>query len=122
MNQGHAVADPAPPMLLERMTAGEDEPVEMPQAALDCSRVTPGLGRPFPRQAAANATRAVTWLAIVLPEQVHRADQPVLMCSHDSDGPPIGSQSEDARTSDERDIVKVHDVGVVTIQTAPQGP
>ena len=91
----------------------------MPQATLDGPCIPPGLGRPFPCQVAANATWAVALLAIVLPEQVHRADQPVLMHCHDPDGPPIGSQPKDARTPNQRDVVKVHDVSVRAIQAVP---
>jgi hypothetical protein len=43
------------------------------------------------------------------------------MCSHDADRSTIVPQTEDARPADERDVVKVHDIRVRTIENFPQG-
>ena len=67
-------------------------------------------GRPA-LQAAAHAIGRVARHAVVLPEQVHRTDQPVLVRRHDPRGPAVGAQAQDARAADQRNIVKVNDVG-----------
>ena len=111
MDQGHKGAETAATMLFQGVAARENQGVQVAQPALDRRRGPPDLGRPAALQAAAHAGRGVAGLAIVFPEQVHRADQPVLVRRHDPHGPPVRPQAQDTRPAHERDVVKMHDVG-----------
>ena len=64
---------------------------------------------------------AVAGLAVVLPEQVHRADQPVLVRRHDPHGPAIRPRPRTPGPADQRDVVEVDDVGVGRVEHLAQG-
>ena len=91
MDQRHERARAAAAVLLERVAAGEDQGVELAQPTFDrpLSAARPAAaGRPLKQQR--TQFGAVAGLAVVFPEQVHRADQPVLVRRHDPHGPAIG--------------------------------
>ena len=101
-------------MLLQRVAGGEDQGVELLEAPVDRVGRPPGLGRASPGDHAADAVGAVAGLLAVLPEQVHRADQPVLVRGHQADR--LLAQVEHARPADERDVVEMDDVHVDRVE------
>ena len=82
----HRGVDAPATVLLQRVAAREDQRVEFPQSPVDRPGVPPGLRGAASGHGASEAGRGVARLAAVLPEQVHRADQPVLVGRHQPDG------------------------------------
>jgi hypothetical protein len=99
MNQGNVIANSSPLVFPKRMSTRENQGVDIAQGVLESRRVAPRLGRPLPVYAAPNASWAIARLSIKFPEQVHRANQPMLMRSHEPHCAPIRAQTEDSRPS-----------------------
>ena len=74
------------PVLLQGVPAGEDQGVELPERRGRSRRSTARPAAAACRRGSSGCSRASQRLAVVLPEQVHRADQPVLVRGHDPDG------------------------------------
>ncbi len=101
-------------MLFQRVAAGENQGVEFAKTAVDRPGVSPGLRRTAPGDCATRASRSIAALLAVLPEQVHRTDQPVLVRRHDPGG--TAAKVEDARSPDQRNIVEMDDVGLDRVE------
>ena len=106
--------DPPAPVFIERVPRGEDQRVEFAETPADRVGLPPDLRRPPRLDHAPGTSGFVARLLVVLPEQVHRADEPVLVRRHDPDRLPAHLQ--DAGTADERDVVKMNDVDVERIK------
>ena len=115
----HRGTDAAAAVLFEGVARGEDQGVQLAEAAVDGAGVAPGLGRAAAGEGAADAVGAVAGLPVVLPEQVHRADQPVLVRRHQADR--RAAELEHAGAADERDVVEVDDVGVDGVEGLAEG-
>ena len=85
-----------------------------PRSIAPVARQTCGGRCPFREQL--TQVGALAGPLVVLPEQVHRADQPVLMRRHDPRGATIGPQPQDPRAAHQRDVVKMDDVGLGIIE------
>ncbi len=78
----------------------------MSQLPLQVLRLAPDLKRPAVVQNATDTLASIACLPIVPPEDVGWAHEPVFMRKIDSDG--AGAETEQARPSDEGDVVE-HD-------------
>ena len=114
----HRRLDPPAAVFFERVARGEDEGIEFAEPAGDGVGLPPELRRSAPFEHAPEAVGLVTGFPVVFPEQVHRADQPVLVRCHDPDGFPAHLQ--DTRAADERDVVEVDHVDVDGVEGGAQ--
>src|SRR5262245_21206275 len=93
--------DAPPGVFRQCVAAGKNQGVEPAKPVLDGPRSTPELRRAPPFEAAGDARRSIARFAVVFPEKVHRTDEPMLVCGHDSHGFVIGTQAEDAGASNQ---------------------
>ena len=106
-------------MLLECVPRREDQRVELPQSLVDGPSVSPDLGRTASVKGASDAGRLVAGFVVVFPEQMHRADEPVLVGRHHPHRRPTHVQYTWA--ADERDVVKMDDVGIDRVELLAKG-
>src|SRR5581483_4084818 len=103
----HRPVEAAPPVLLEREPARREEEVDLAGAPVEQASVAPQLRRPPERERAPQAGRLDARLAVELPEDVHRADEPVLVHGVELDAAAV---REGVRSADERHVVEVDHV------------
>ena len=75
----HRIRKAATPVLLDRGAAWREEQVDPLELALQQIRVAPELRRAMVTERAPQTGRRLTKLAVLLPEIVHRAHQPVVV-------------------------------------------
>src|SRR5262249_27671056 len=95
-------------MLRATELAHRDERVHVSRFSLEVAGRAPELWRTLVAQRALEAFAAVTPLAPMPPEHVHRAHEPVLVCHVERDR--ALTVGEDPRTTDERRVMDVEDV------------
>ena len=103
----HRSLEPALAVCSNRESARREEEVDFAGAAIEHAAVAPELRRPPERERAAEALRLLARLPVVLPEHVHRADEPVLVRRVELHA---AAKLEHAGTADQRDVVEVDDV------------
>ena len=108
---------PASRMLVQHELRRRDDRVEMPERAGKKIGRPPDLRRSVEVQAAAEAARPPTQLAVVLPEHVHRTDEPVLVQRQE---PHAVAEAHHAR-AEQRDVVEVRHIESLGRKEAPQG-
>src|SRR5206468_269046 len=86
--------------------AREDQRVKLGEPPLEHVAAPPQLRRPAVAERAAPAGRPLADALLVLPEDMGRADEPLLVRGVELD--PL-AQTERARSAEERRVVEVHD-------------
>ena len=113
----HRTVEATAAVLVDRGLAGREKEVDVPQLALEEIRVAPELRRALERERATEAGGLLAELAILLPEVVHRADEPVIVRRVEPDR--VAAEAEHP-WPEERRQVKVHDVEALAAEDAPQ--
>ena len=102
-------------MLAESKTARREKTIDMSEHSLEKSEPAPQLRRSFAFQLTRKTAFFETNLAVVFPQNVHRADQPVFMCSIKFNRRPVAQSGN----SDERHIVVMNYVIFVILKRHP---
>src|SRR4051794_4120615 len=103
-------------MFVATELAHRDEGIHVVDLPFEISRIPPKLRRTTVVQHAAQALAARTSLAIMAPEHMSRADEPVLVRHVQLQR---GSGTQHAGPSDQRYVVKVDDVECAFAEDAP---
>ncbi len=112
--------DAEPLVGLDREAAGADHGVDVLQGVVQRRRVPPGLRWAEPAERAGGAARLLARLAVELPEDVHRADEPVLVRRHQANGGRrLCAEGQQLGAPGERDVVEVDDVEASLLEQPP---